>query len=50
MAKGGAYFAPYHSFEGKISSELKDVINQIRRDIMAGTFRVPANELPPPVD
>jgi len=47
MAKGGAYLAPYHSFEGKISSELKDMINQIRRDIMAGTFRVPANELPP---
>lgn len=50
MAKGGAFLAPYHSFEGKISSELKDMINQIRRDIMAGTFRVPANELPPPVD
>jgi basic membrane protein A and related proteins len=50
MAKGGAYLAPFHSFEGKISLELKDEINQIRRDIMAGTFRVPANELPPPVD
>ncbi len=50
MAKGGAYLAPYHSFEGKISPEVKDMINQLRRDIMAGIFRVPANELPPPVD
>ncbi|HDL64994.1 MAG TPA: BMP family ABC transporter substrate-binding protein, partial [Proteobacteria bacterium] len=50
MAKGGAYLAPYHSFEGKISLELKNMINQIRRDIMSGTFRVPANELPPPID
>jgi len=49
MAKGGAFLAPYHSFEGKVSIELKDMIDQIRRDIMAGTFRVPANELPPPL-
>ncbi len=46
MAKGGAFLAPYHSFDGKISLELKDTIDRIRRDIMAGTFRVPANELP----
>jgi basic membrane protein A and related proteins len=49
MAKGGAFLAPYHSFDGKISLELKDMIDQIRRDIMTGTFRVPANELPPPL-
>lgn len=50
MAKSGAYLAPYHSFERKISFELKDTIDQIRRDILAGTFRVPANEFPPPAN
>ena len=50
MAKGGAFLAPYHSFEGKIPFNLKETVEQIRRDILAGTFRVPANELPPPVD
>ena len=47
MAKGGAYLAPYHSFEGKIPFNLKETVDQIRRDILAGTYRVPANELPP---
>ncbi|MFH1038828.1 MAG: BMP family protein [PVC group bacterium] len=47
MAKGGAHLAPYHSFENRIPFEIKDAIDQVRRDIMGGTFRVPANELPP---
>lgn len=50
MAKGGAYLASYHSFEGKIPYDLKDEINQKRRDIMAGTLRVPANEFPLPAE
>ncbi len=50
MAKGGAYLAPYHSFESRISFDIKDEIDQVRRDILAGIYRVPANELPPPAD
>jgi basic membrane protein A and related proteins len=44
MAKGGAYLAPYHSFETRLPDELKEEIDEIRRAILSGLYRVPANE------
>jgi basic membrane protein A len=50
MVKGGAYLAPYHSFDKKIPAEVKEMVERRRREIMAGTFRVPVNEATPPSD
>lgn len=47
MTKGGAYLAPYHSFDTRLSFELKELIDQKRRDIMSGILRIRANEFPP---
>lgn len=50
MAKGGAYLAPYHSFETRLPYELKEEIGEIRRSILSGIYRVPANESLPESD
>jgi basic membrane protein A len=44
MAKGGAYLAPYHSFETRIPYQLKEEIDEIRRALLSGLYRVPVNE------
>lgn len=47
MAKGGAYLAPYHSFETRIPYPVKEEIDEIRRAILSGLYRVPADETLP---
>ncbi len=47
MAKGGAYLAAYHSFDGRIPLALKELVQQRRRRILAGTFRVLIDESVP---
>ncbi len=44
MAKGGAYLAPYHSFETRIPHQLQEEIDELRRAILSGLYRVPADE------
>ncbi len=49
MAKGGAYLAPYHAFDTRIPFPVKDEIDDLRRLILSGLYRVPADEsLPAP--
>lgn len=38
----GAYLAPFHDFDSKISAETKSEIAQIQQDIMAGTITIKA--------
>ncbi len=49
MAKGGAYLAPYQSFEPRIPFPLQEEIDEIRRAILSGLYRVPADETIPAV-
>jgi len=50
MAKGGAYLAPYHSFEARIPYQVREEIDEIRRSILSGLYRVPADETNPAAD
>jgi basic membrane protein A and related proteins len=50
MAKGGAYLAPYHTFESRIPFRLQEEIDEIRRSILSGLYRVPADETLPGSD
>ena len=50
MARGGAQLAPYHVFDLKISSEIRESIEERRREIVSGRFRVPLDETVPPSD
>lgn len=42
LANGGAYLAPFHNFDGKISAETKAEIEKLKADIVAGTVKVEA--------
>lgn len=44
MAKGGAYLAPYHTFDTRIPFPVKEEIDELRRRILSGLYRVPADE------
>lgn len=48
MAKGGAYLAPYHSFATRIPFQIQEEIDEIRRSIFSGLYRVAADETLPP--
>ncbi|MEA2780531.1 MAG: basic rane protein [Rhodospirillaceae bacterium] len=50
MAKGGSYLAPYHKWESKLPAEVKDMIAQRTKEIIAGNFRVDVNEAAPQSD
>jgi basic membrane protein A len=50
MAKGGAYLAPYHAWEAKLSAEIKDMVAKRTQEIMAGNFRVDVDEAAPVSD
>ncbi|MDP8234936.1 MAG: BMP family protein [Candidatus Erginobacter occultus] len=50
MAKGGAYLAPYHTFESRLPFRLREEIDEIRRSILSGLYRVPADETLPGPD
>jgi len=40
LANGGVGIAPYHDFDSKIPQDVKDKIEQLKKDIAAGTLKV----------
>ena len=50
MSKGGAYLAPYHTFEETLPAEVKDMVAARRQEILDGTFRVEVSESQPRSD
>ena len=42
LANGGAYLAPFHDWDSKVSAETKSEIEQMKKDIEAGTLKVEA--------
>jgi basic membrane lipoprotein Med (substrate-binding protein (PBP1-ABC) superfamily) len=50
MGKGGSYLAPYHAWESKLSSEIKDMVAKRTQEIKDGAFRVDVNEAVPVSD
>ncbi len=50
MGKGGAFLAPYHEWESKLSPGIRQMVEARRKEILAGTFRVPVIESPPRSD
>lgn len=50
MARGGAQLAPYHTFDLKIPAEVREAIEEQRRLIVSGAFRVPIDETVRPSD
>lgn len=47
MGKGGSFLAPFHEWDSKLPSEVKDLIAQRKAEILDGTFRVPIDESAP---
>ncbi|MDX1433578.1 MAG: BMP family protein [Gammaproteobacteria bacterium] len=47
MGKGGSFLAPYHSWEKKLSPEIKKMVEERREAILDGTFRVDIDESAP---
>jgi basic membrane lipoprotein Med (substrate-binding protein (PBP1-ABC) superfamily) len=50
MAKGGSYLAPFHGWEEKLPTEVKELVEEKRQEIMSGTFRVDVDESTPKSD
>jgi basic membrane lipoprotein Med (substrate-binding protein (PBP1-ABC) superfamily) len=50
MAKGGAYLAPYHGFENKIPSDVKQLIEKRTQEIRDLSFVVPDDPSTPKSD
>jgi basic membrane lipoprotein Med (substrate-binding protein (PBP1-ABC) superfamily) len=50
LRKGGAALAPWHGWEKKLSPEVLKMIDKRKKEILAGTFRVPVNEAVPQSD
>lgn len=50
MARGGAQLAPYHAFDLRIAPEVREAIEERRREIVSGVFRVPIDETLHPSD
>ncbi|MCF6336246.1 MAG: BMP family protein [Spirochaetales bacterium] len=46
MAAGGSRLAPYHGLESKIPAEAKAKVEELKKQILAGTFVVPVIETP----
>ncbi len=46
MAAGGSRLAPYHGLESKIPAEAKAKVEELQKQILAGTFVVPVIETP----
>jgi basic membrane protein A len=40
LANGGAYLAPFHEWDSKVSDQTKSEIEQMKKDIEAGTLKV----------
>jgi len=50
MAAGGSRLAPYHGLESKIPADVKAKVEEVEKQIMAGTFVVPVIEEPTVTD
>ncbi|MFQ5914641.1 MAG: BMP family protein [Nitrospinota bacterium] len=50
LRKGGAALAPWHGWEKKLSPEISQMLSKRKKEILAGTFRVPVNEAVPRSD
>ncbi len=50
MAKGGSYLAPYHVWEDRLPTEVKEMVATRAEEIIAGTFRVDVDEGTPKSD
>jgi len=50
MAAGGSRLAPYHGLESKIPADVKAKVEEVQKQIMAGTFVVPVIEEPTVTD
>jgi len=44
MSKGGSYLAPYHKFDAKLPTEVKEMVEKRKQEILDGTFRVDIDE------
>jgi basic membrane protein A len=44
MGKGGAYLAPYHNWDAKLPTAVKELVAQRTSEILDGTFRVDIDE------
>ncbi len=42
LANGGAYLAPFHDWDSKVSAETKAELDKIKADIIAGTIKTTA--------
>ena len=47
MGKGGSYLAPYHAWDGKLSPEIKKMVDDKKQEILDGSFRVDIDESAP---
>ncbi len=47
MQKGGASLAPFYEFEDRIPADAKAKVEQLKKDIMAGTYTVEINDNEP---
>jgi basic membrane lipoprotein Med (substrate-binding protein (PBP1-ABC) superfamily) len=47
MGKSGSFLAPYHKWDSKLPSEVKDLVAKRKEEILDGTFRVPIDESAP---
>lgn len=47
MGKGGSFLAPYHKWDSKLPSGIKDMVAKRKAEILDGTFRIPIDESAP---
>ncbi len=50
MTKGGSYLAPYHTWENKLPAEVTQMIDERRKEIIDGHYRVDIDEGAPQSD
>ncbi len=50
LANDGVGLAPYHDFDGKVSSELKSEIEQLKKDIVDGKITIGSASQPKPAN
>ena len=46
LSNGGTGLAPFHDFDGKVSSELKGELDKIKQDIISGTIKITSPSQP----
>lgn len=46
LSNGGVSIAPFHDFDSQVSSEMKSELDQLKKDIIAGTVKVDSSASP----